>query len=446
MAPDISPTLFCDSTSTAPHRARIRSRHRGVRTINEWHFRRDHAPRLRLRALHRQRCAGSRRPPTPNPIPATVVPLSIGSAEALVVPGSDRRRSSSSAERSTPARSAASPLVPLASADSSEHRLAGLHTRGRAIARVGCDGRRHRRRRADRAGPLQVEVHVVLPGEADAAVHLQRRRQRRARTRRSTTPSRSTPRPTRPGRRRAMHHAAQYTAERMPSTSTSMSAQAMLDRLEAADRPAELHALLGVLDGRGRAARRDAEQLGRDVAIARRRRSAARHRPRRATSRASRRRSSQPTSRVRSIAGSRRRLPARTRRARRRARDGDGGRRRVRHDLSGSRAATHADRVARDQRLGPRRCPTAHRARRAVARSVRARHARRPPRQHRRFDKPRPRPPADSATAMPVQPCSTIARQNVASHPPPPSNEAARTCADALRPSSRSRAASRSAC
>ena len=75
--------------------------------------------------------------------------------------------------------------------------------------------------------------------------------------------SRSTPRPTVGvvGRRRRTS-AAQYTADAHALDVDEHVGAAVLDRLEAADRPAELHALLGVLHGLGDEGVDRADRLG----------------------------------------------------------------------------------------------------------------------------------------------------------------------------------------
>ena len=97
----------------------------------------------------------------------------------------------------------------------------------------------------ERAHLRQPQREVVLGGVADRAVHLQRRCARRGRPRRRTPPSRPRRRgwsSTRPS------SAAPNSSGRANSSPTMHVGEQVLHRLEAADRLAELRALLGVLD------------------------------------------------------------------------------------------------------------------------------------------------------------------------------------------------------
>ena len=132
---------------------------------------------------------------------------------------------------------------------------------------------------------LHEEVQVVLPREADAAVHLQRRRHHalrrvgapRLRGRRRDRRRRRSPAP--------MHHAAQYDGRPHALDVDEHVGAAVLHRLERTDRPAELHAVLRVLDRQVERARRAPEQIRRARTSRRDRAARARHRRRRAGAR-----------------------------------------------------------------------------------------------------------------------------------------------------------------
>ena len=271
-------------------------------------------------------------------------------------------------------------------------------------------------------GPLQEEVQVVLPREADAAVHLERRRHHPLDASEhqifavdAATDASGSSAPSAPGRPVDGRAHALDVDEHVGA--------AVLHRLEAADRPAELHAVLGVLDrqveraGRARRASRPRERSRPGRASASTRvRAAEAHAPARASS------SSQPSSRVRSIAGSRRGATHRVEvdgEQRRPSASGDDdrdvGRRRVRHgsgrpvSVQPSPAAsaahrvrsrlhaTHADLAARE--------PLHELGRRRAASGVEREHGRQERRrrdvpadlleQHRDLDRsPSPRPPS----------------------------------------------------
>ena len=152
---------------------------------------------------------------------------------------------------------------------------------------------------------LHEEVQVVLPREADAAVHLQRRAHHALRR---------VGAPRLRGRRRDVRlGVAGADAPRRPVDRRAHALDvdqhvgaAVLHRLERPDRPAELHAVLGVLDRDVERARRAAEQVGRGEGRAPVEQPARGRRRRRACARGPGSKSSQPSSRVRSIAGWRR--------------------------------------------------------------------------------------------------------------------------------------------
>ena len=255
----------------------------------------------------------------------------------------------------------------------------------------------------------------------------------------------------------------------------------VLHRLERADRPAELHPVLRVLDRHRRAPRRRAaEQLERRAAVAPRSSSdVGERRRRRAGGAGVPSSSSQPSGRVRSMAGSAGGRPSasrsttNTRRAvgvgrRPRARASATGRER-RPDPGGP-ASTPArrrplgvDRVGAATPRDARRCasppsePLDERRRRRAGRATLDReHGRQERRrrdvaadlleQHRRArPAPSPRPPSASGTATPSQPCSTIARPEVAVPAARPSRRPRGPASVGARSSRSSRAPSRSA-
>ncbi len=120
---------------------------------------------------------------------------------------------------------------------------------------LGVDDRR------DRGGPAQVQVGVVLPGEPDAAVHLdvELRVLDGGRHGEGGGQGRGV---AEPGRRRRPRRAASQTSAVASSASTSMFAQWCLTAWNIADRPAELLAHLGVVAGRDRAFPGHAGRLG----------------------------------------------------------------------------------------------------------------------------------------------------------------------------------------
>ena len=128
-------------------------------------------------------------------------------------------------------------------------RTAGSAARPRARPRARGARARCRAAAPSASRALQEEVEVVLPGEADAAVHLERRGGHAPAARRTRRPSPST-RPaaaTRARRRRPSRRSRR--AERALLDLAEHLRAAVRDRLVGADRAAELLAVLRVLDG-----------------------------------------------------------------------------------------------------------------------------------------------------------------------------------------------------
>ena len=349
------------------------------------------------------------------------------------VPGVVRRRAASRASRppsvscrsTTSRRSArASPTVPPSGASlpglsvGLDHALAGLDASAAAARRGGRGGTTRRRAQLVELRALQEEVEVVLPREADAAVHLERRRHHPLRRVGRPRSSPSTRRPTPRGRRRRCTTRPSTTVERMPSTSTSMSAQRCFTAWKLPIGRPNCTRSFAYSTAMSSTRRRATEHLGRTRTprpgrAARRPASA----PPSRYGRRARRSRSQPSSRVRSIAGSAAGRPivvevdARTAPGRRRsaattsASAADGA-----YDVGSGRPesvqpppapravtalgralhATHAPTSPADQALRPRRRRRPRRARRARARSGRTAPARRGGRSPRAAPRARP--------------------------------------------------------
>ena len=244
---------------------------------------------------------------------------------------------------------------------------------------------------------LQEEVQVVLPREADAAVHLERASHHPLRRVASTRSSRSTPRSTRPGRRRRC-----TTRPSRPSSACPRRRRAC--RRSGASPPGTMPIgrpnctrSLAYSTARSSARRRAAEQLGAVSGRAAVEQRVDQRRRRRGAARGVPSKSSQPSGRVRSIAGSAGGRPSASRStansagpsASRRDHDRDVGRRRVRHRIGPAGRASSSPPAVGAHGVGPRdstrRTRCASPAERALdARSSPARARARSMREHRR--------------------------------------------------------------